>query len=119
MYFNLNSKLLPGKHIQKVNKQKNHCKNSEFVLVVRKFIKSHKQITLYSFLQKTYGLVSFNYYFLISLPSEIMPSLTLYHTFNSTLDLQGTGSKRCFRRDSLNILRIRFKKIKLCESLTV
>ena len=34
MYFNLNSKLLPGKYIQKVNKQKIHCKNSEFVLVV-------------------------------------------------------------------------------------
>ena len=35
MYFNLNSKLLPGKYIQKVNKQKIRCKNLEFVLVVR------------------------------------------------------------------------------------
>ena len=35
MYFNLNSKLLPGKDIQKVKKQKIRCKNSEFVLVVR------------------------------------------------------------------------------------
>ena len=35
MYLNLNSKLLPGKSTQKVNKQKNRCKNSGFVLVVR------------------------------------------------------------------------------------
>ena len=34
MYFDLNSKLLPGKSTQKVNKQKNHCKNSGFILVV-------------------------------------------------------------------------------------
>ena len=34
MYFNLNSKLLPGKKTQKVNKQKIRCKNSGFVLVV-------------------------------------------------------------------------------------
>ena len=34
MYFNLNSKLLPGKSTQKVNKEKN-SKNSEFVLIVR------------------------------------------------------------------------------------
>ena len=33
MYFNLNSKLLPGKYIQKVNKQKICCKNSEFIFV--------------------------------------------------------------------------------------
>ena len=33
MYFNLNSKLLAGKSIQKVNKQKNHCKNLGFILV--------------------------------------------------------------------------------------
>ena len=30
MYSNLNSKLLPGKSTQKVNKQKNHCKNLGF-----------------------------------------------------------------------------------------
>ena len=35
MYFNLNSKLLPSKSTQKVNKQKIRCKNSGFVLVVR------------------------------------------------------------------------------------
>ena len=35
MYFDLNSKLLPGKSTQKVNKQKIHCKNLGFVLVVR------------------------------------------------------------------------------------
>ena len=35
MYFNLNSKLLPGKSTQKVNKQKIRCKNLGFVLVVR------------------------------------------------------------------------------------
>ena len=35
VYFNLNSKLLPGKYIQNLNKQKICCKNSEFILVVR------------------------------------------------------------------------------------
>ena len=34
MYFNLNSKLLPGKSTQKVNKQKNRCKDLGLVLVV-------------------------------------------------------------------------------------
>ena len=34
-YFDLNLKLLDFKITQKVNKQKNSCKNSGFVLVVR------------------------------------------------------------------------------------
>ena len=34
IYFYLNSKLLPGKSTQKMNKQKIRCKNSGFVLVV-------------------------------------------------------------------------------------
>ena len=34
MYFNLNSKLFPGKSSRKVNKQKIRCKNLGFVLVV-------------------------------------------------------------------------------------
>ena len=33
MYFNLNSTLFPGKSTQKVNKQKNRCKNLGFIMV--------------------------------------------------------------------------------------
>ena len=34
IYLNLNSKLLPGKYIRKVNKQRNHCKNFGTLLVI-------------------------------------------------------------------------------------